>query len=307
MTYTYLLFLIPLISSLICTPFVRKISTYLNIVDSINGDFLKIHKKDMPLLGGGVLLISIVAGAFFEYLVIPERLNLNFFSIIVLFSLVIFCLGLKDDINTLKPKIRFIIQMIIGFLCYFLGFKILFIAIVPISLFFTIFYIVGSINSFNIIDGMDGLCVGISIISCIGFYFLGIRTDNFLLSSLARILFFSLLGFLPFNFHPAKIFLGDCGSYLIGFLLGFMCVIATNKPYNVIHFIVPILIVGFPIIDMMVTIFRRLKRKKLIFCGDRDHLYDLLLKKGWKQQKVWMYLCGFHLAIVICALLLLRI
>jgi UDP-GlcNAc:undecaprenyl-phosphate/decaprenyl-phosphate GlcNAc-1-phosphate transferase len=169
---------------------------------------------------------------------------------------------------------------------------------------FTIIYVAGAISAFNVTDGMDGLCAGISLISCIGYFFLGLKSGNVLLCSFSGILFMSLLGFLPYNFHPAKIFLGDAGSGFLGFMLGTMAVMATSRPYDIVNFIAVILVIGLPVFDIAFAILRRLFRRKPLFTGDRNHLYDLLLKKGWSQPKVWSVMCGIQSVLVGVALVL---
>ena len=115
--------------------------------------------------------------------------------------------------------------------------------------------------------------------------------------ALSAVLFMSLLGFLPYNFHPARIFLGDAGSGFLGFMLGAMAIMATSKPYNMANFIAPILIICVPVLDMAFAILRRLIQRRPLFIGDRDHMYDLLLKKGWKQPKVWGIMCGIQVVL----------
>ena len=166
----------------------------------------------------------------------------------------------------------------------------------------TLFCIVGAINAFNLIDGMDGLCVGVSLVSCFGFFLLGIRSGNVFLVWISAVLFMSLLGFFPFNFYPARIFLGDAGSGFLGFIFGVMVVIAAQQVNNSRDFIIPLLIIGLPIPDIGLAIFRRLLKARPLFIGDRDHLYDVLLKKGWSQPKVWIVVCGLQMLLVIVAL-----
>jgi len=112
------------------------------------------------------------------------------------------------------------------------------------------------------------------------------------------------LGFLPYNFHPAKIFLGDAGSGLLGFLLGTIMVMTTSKSYDLKNFIIPILIVAVPVLDMSLAIVRSFLRKKPLFIGDRNHLYDFLLKKGWSQPKVWVVFCGVQATIIWLAIVI---
>jgi UDP-GlcNAc:undecaprenyl-phosphate GlcNAc-1-phosphate transferase len=145
-----------------------------------------------------------------------------------------------------------------------------------------------------------------SIISCIGFFCLGLMRGDPLLTLPAALLCMSLLGFLPYNFHPARIFLGDAGSGFLGFMLGVMAIAATKGPCTAVRFAAPIGIIGIPVCDMAFAVVRRIKRGKSLVAGDRDHLYDMLLKKGLSQPKVWWLLCATQAAMVAVALYLLR-
>jgi UDP-GlcNAc:undecaprenyl-phosphate GlcNAc-1-phosphate transferase len=138
------------------------------------------------------------------------------------------------------------------------------------------------------------LCAGISLVACVGFFYLGLKEGNALLTGLSAILFMGLLGFLPYNFHPARIFLGDAGSGFLGFMMGIMAIMATSKQYNIANFIAPILVICVPVLDMAFAILRRLVRGKPLFVGDRDHMYDLLLNRNWSQPKVWCFMCGMQ-------------
>ena len=120
-----------------------------------------------------------------------------------------------------------------------------------------------------------------------------------LLMILSSVLLMSILGFLPFNFYPAKIFLGDAGSGLLGYLLGTMAVMASSQPRNMWKFIAPILIIGVPVFDIAFAILRRYVRKKDLFSGDRDHTYDYFLKKSVSQPKVWLMFCSIQ-AVLVC-------
>ena len=216
----------------------------------------------------------------------------------------VFGIGLWDDVKEVRPIVRFLTHILAGVVILLAGLRMNFIPIWWIIIPFTIIYVAGAINAFNVTDGMDGLCAGISRISCIGYFFLGLRSGNVLLYSLPGILFMSVLGFLPYNVPPAKIFLGDAGSGFLGFSLGTMAVMVTSKPCDIANFIAAILVIGLPVFDMTFAILRRLIRRKPLFIGDRDHLYDLLLKKGWSQPKVWSVMCGIQSILVGVALIL---
>jgi len=221
---------------------------------------------------------------------------------IVAGAILVFGVGLWDDIKEVKPGTRLLVHMIAGVLVITAGVKISFIPMEWVAIPLTLLYIAGSINALNVTDGMDGLCAGMSLISCAGFFFLGFNELNQILMMLSSVLFMSLFGFLPYNFHPARIFLGDAGSGFLGFMLGLMAILATPKPFEIANFVTPILVIGVPVFDMAFAILRRLIRRKPLFMGDRDHLYDLLLRKGWSQPKVWGVMCSGQLALVATAL-----
>lgn len=292
------------IVTLIATPFIRRIALAGGITDDAGRDPLKIHRQPVALLGGLAVLVAVVMS-----MAVGCRLYVvccNELIGMVVGGLIVFGVGLWDDIREVRPIIRLLTHVLAGVVVLLAGLRMNFMPIWWVIIPFTIIYVAGAINAFNVTDGMDGLCAGISLISCIGYFFLGLKSGNVLLYSISAILFMALLGFLPYNFHPAKIFLGDAGSGFLGFMLGSMAVMATSKPYDIATFIAAILVIGVPIFDMKFAILRRLIRRKPLFIGDRDHLYDLLLKKGWSQPKVWCVVCGLQLVLVGIAVVLVR-
>lgn len=294
-----LIFLVVFLMSFTLTPMVRKIAISKNFFDQ-PGE-LRIHKQAVPLLGGVAVLIAMIAGILATGHR-PQATGYRALWGVIAGGGLVFVVGLWDDVKSVKPIVRLLMQVLAGVIVILAGIRVNFIPIAGIAIPLTLFYIVGAINAFNVIDGMDGLCAGISLVGCVGFFFLGLNSGNMFLMLLSSVLFMSLLGFLPYNFHPAKIFLGDAGSGFLGFMLGVMAVMATSKPYSMTKFIAPILVVSVPVLDMAFAILRRLIRKKVLFIGDRNHTYDLLLKKGMSHPKVWSVVCGAQLAMVGIAL-----
>ncbi len=301
--------LIPFIIALAITPVVYRLALSNGIIDSVNGDPLKIHKKPVALLGGAAVVAAMAAGIFLAYSVkyIACGLELKKMLGVTAGGSLIFVMGLWDDMKTVNPKTRISAHLIAGIVILLMGIRVNFIPILWIAVPLTLFYIIGAVNAFNVTDGMDGLCAGISLVSCAGFFFLGLNSENMILMTLSGVLFMSLLGFLPYNFYPARIFLGDAGSGFLGFMLGTMAVMAASTPYKVVNFIVPILIISVPVFDMALAIVRRLIEKKPLFIGDREHIYDLLLKRGFSQPKVWCVMCGAQAVLVGIALFVSRI
>jgi UDP-GlcNAc:undecaprenyl-phosphate GlcNAc-1-phosphate transferase len=292
--------IIVFVIAFIGTPIIRKIALASGITDDAGGDPLKIHRQPVALLGGLAIVVAVAIG-----IVVGRRSSVVCCSELIgmmVGGLMVFGVGLWDDAKKVSPVVRFLTHILAGVIVLSVGLVMNFIPIWWIFIPFTIIYVAGAINALNVTDGMDGLCVGISLISCVGYFLLGLKSGNVFLCSLSGIFFMSLLGFLPYNFHPAKIFLGDAGSGFLGFSLGTMAIMATSKPYDIANFIAAILVIGLPVFDMAFAILRRLIRRKPLFIGDRDHLYDLLLKRGWSQPKVWCVMCGMQLVLVVIAL-----
>ncbi len=295
------------IFAFILTPLARTLATRHQIIDKPGKDSLKIHNVPIPLCGGLVIILCLLIS--FVLLFILGRVNpqeISFFSYMIICSFFIFSTGFWDDIKDINPIARLGIYAVIALFIVTAGIKL---EIVPFNFFnilLTLFYIIGAINAFNVIDGMDGLCVGLSIIACLGFFMIGLMKGDALLIVMSSILTLSLLGVLPYNFYPARIFIGNAGSSLLGFLLGVMTVRATPSFPGYFDFFLPIFFVFIPIFDMAFAIIRRIIFNKPIFSGDRDHIYDLLLKRGWSQPKVWAALCGVQVLFVLAGLQILE-
>jgi len=297
-----MVFILPVIAfvlALSMTPFVKRAAIHLGVVDKPGKDPLKIHEDAISLCGGMVLFICLIISLvtfLWKYTIGP-----NEFKAVVgilLGSMIIFFTGLRDDIKGMNPTFRLVIQILAGCILIYAGLGL---SIVPFKLariLLALFYIVGAINAYNVIDGMDGLCVGVSMISSAGFLLLALIKGNVVMIILSSVICFSLLGILPYNAFPAKIFLGNAGSGLLGFLLGTLLIMSTMQPLSLSNFMLPVFFVAVPVLDMAFAILRRLYYRKPLFLGDRDHLYDLMLKRGWSQPKVWAIMCGLQIILV---------
>jgi UDP-GlcNAc:undecaprenyl-phosphate/decaprenyl-phosphate GlcNAc-1-phosphate transferase len=194
--------------------------------------------------------------------------------------------GLIDDLFGLSTSIRLIIQATAGGLVWLAGWS------VPIghagwNLLATVLFIICFINAFNMLDGADGLAAGVSSIVAIGFIFL----TSPHLDPWGRAVEFSFLGscigFLLFNFPPAKLFMGDSGSNVLGFVLSILALNFYRKTSaNYVSLLIPILFAGIPLLDAAFAVVRRLSRGLSPFAGDREHSFDLLLRRGWSVRKV---------------------
>jgi len=193
-------------------------------------------------------------------------------------------IGLLDDVWQITPFSRLGLEFLAAILMVKIGSAVKITETVWIWYLFSAFFLVGAINAINMFDGMDGLAGGIMILSGIGFiyyfYLLDLKTPLLISLTLAG----SLLAFLCLNFYPAKVFLGDNGSYLLGFIIFYFAASIAGKPLSVNELIGIILIIGLPVIDAAFAIARRLWRRQPLFSGDRSHSYDILFR--WTQSKI---------------------
>ncbi|MCB0307889.1 MAG: undecaprenyl/decaprenyl-phosphate alpha-N-acetylglucosaminyl 1-phosphate transferase [Bdellovibrionales bacterium] len=292
----------------------------------------KIHKRPIPRMGGlSIFLGFLVVALFSKSSALPSSMGISFGSILIL-STGAFFIGWIDDIFTIGSKRKLLLQTLLGVAAYFLGFNITHIYFGPgwfidLGLFscpLTVLWIVAIMNAINLVDGMDGLATGVCAISfgliTLFSIFFG-HNENALL---AIILMGGCLGFLVHNFNPAKIFMGDCGSMFLGFMLAILSANIDPSGPGAIPVYIPFLVLAFPIVDTLVSIFRRSLRSfqnrheqkkprivlsalKKVLEADGDHIHHRLLKKNLSQKKVAIMLYGFSLTAGMVSLLMLHL
>ena len=201
--------------------------------------------------------------------------------------------ALLDDIKNLKPIQKLIAQIIAAIIIYTFGIRIEdingFILPEPISFILTIGWIIGITNAINLIDGLDGLSSGITLISCVFLLLIFATNDSPVISVvLITALAGAILGFLPYNANPAKTFIGDVGAQFLGFSLSVIAILGVAKTVTALVLVAPILILGLPIFDTIFAIIRRLvkgKSIKAVFSADRGHLHHRIMKMGYTQKQ----------------------
>lgn len=270
-----------------------KLAFRTKFLDFPQGDPIKIHKSPIPLLGGVGITLAIFSTLFFGSILFNER-NQILIGIGIALG-VLFLMGLYDDYKSLSPNKRLIGQFIAALIV--ISVSKLSVGLFPSSLInqiITILYLMALINAMNLLDGIDGLATGITLLASIGFLLGFIILGNSLGILISLALIGASAGFLIYNFAPARIFLGDNGSTVLGFLLGICAVLFSSKPGSIAHFVVPILILIVPVFDTALTIIRRFKKRMPLLRGDREHLYDHLLSLGLSQRQttVLMYCFG---------------
>lgn len=266
-------------------PLVKWIAKHVEALDYPNER--KVHKKPMPLLGGLMMFF----GFLFGYMFFAPQ-NTQMLAILIAGFIVILT-GMIDDIKPLKARQKMIGQVIAAIIVTFYG-DILLNDITFFGFYFdfgwlayplTIIFIVALMNCINFIDGLDGLSCGISTIffATIGVIAFIMHNIGSLEITLTFIMLGACLGFLIFNFNPAKIFMGETGSMFLGFMISVVCLMGF-KAVTLTSLVVPMLILAIPILDTLFAIIRRIIHKKPIYIADKQHLHHQLLNKKFSQR-----------------------
>jgi UDP-GlcNAc:undecaprenyl-phosphate GlcNAc-1-phosphate transferase len=298
MTKLILCIFVAFFASFILTPVMMKIALKVGAVDKPNER--KVHKGTITRIGGVAIFGGFILGALFM-----QELSLQARGLL-LGGTVIMALGLVDDIRGVSPKAKLLGQVIAALLLIYFGVEVKFItnpftgdieSLGFLSIPVTIFWVTGMSNAVNLIDGLDGLAAGVSAIAAVTLAVVAWTQGMFETVYLALFLAAAALGFLKFNFHPAKLFMGDCGSLFLGFSLGALAVMGLTKGATVISLLIPVVILGIPILDTFFAIVRRFTNNKPIFEADKGHLHHRLLAMGLshKQTVLVIYAITFLL------------
>ncbi len=294
--------MITFITSLILVPIAKKIAYHVGAIDIPNER--KVHTKPMPRLGG-----IAIYGAFLMGYILYGEITTQMLSILI-GSFIIFLIGVFDDIKPIKARYKFLVQIISALIVViygqvyfseitFLGLHLKFNLLTSYVL--STFFIVAISNAINLIDGLDGLAGGISSI-----YFLTISVIAIILSKLggldiilSLIMLGATLGFLVFNFPPAKIFMGDSGSLFLGFMISVIALMSF-KVATLTSLVIPVVILAIPIFDTVLAIFRRLLKGESIGTPDKEHFHHQLLKLKFSPRVsiIIVYLINIMFSIV---------
>ncbi|UCC66022.1 MAG: undecaprenyl/decaprenyl-phosphate alpha-N-acetylglucosaminyl 1-phosphate transferase [Deltaproteobacteria bacterium] len=264
-------FALSFILSLYLTPVMRGAALQFGIVDNPDGK-LKRHKEPIPYLGGIAIYLSFLLALAFSFKFDQEVLGL------LLAGTIILLLGLIDDLGFLKPWVKIAGQMVAVLVLVRSGIfiKLVFLP-TYVSIPLTFLWLVGMANAFNIIDVMDGLSAGVAFFASLAFFLVALINGRIMIAIVAITLAGSLLGFLRYNFTPAKIYMGDAGSMFLGLMIGALAMIGSYTEKNVLGFLAPVVILSIPIFDTLLVMFIRWRKKIPIFLGSPDH-YALRLR-----------------------------
>lgn len=285
----------------VMTPVAKKISLKLGAIDMPKARGM--HKKPMPRMGG----IAIVAGFTLTVLLLynfTEYSDMHKLTGYFIGAAMIVVLGMVDDVKNLPAKFKFAVQILAALVAVAFGIRIHIVmwpvtyALLKLSIPITVIWIVGLTNAVNLIDGLDGLATGVSSIAAICIMVLCILTGDETSVVLTAALAGSCLGFLPRNFNPAEIFMGDTGATFLGYTLAVTSILGVFKGYAMIALMVSVLAVGFPIFDTLFAMTRRAARHRPIMQADRGHLHHKLIDRGFSQKQAVMILYGIS---AVCA------
>lgn len=289
-------FFVAIFISLVATPLVKVFAVKIGAID-IPKDDRRIHNKPMPLMGGLAIYIGIVISSL---IFLPmERTLVS----IILGATIILISGIIDDMRGLSPKLKLGFQVVAGLVLILGGVKVDFVTnpfssnyvllyLKWFSIPITLFWIVGITNTVNLIDGLDGLACGVAAISSISLMLVAEKFGQMNVTILSAAVAGACIGFLPYNFNPAKIFMGDTGALLLGFMLAAISIEGVMKSVATIAVVVPILILGVPIFDTTFAIFRRLLSGQSVATADKGHLHHRLLARGFSQKQTVLILYG---------------
>lgn len=312
-----------LLAAVAVTPVVRGLALRWQILD--RPGVRKVHDAPVPYLGGLALLLVFVGGVggmaiFDAYTRRNFRVGMHATQLLILLgpALLVFSIGLIDDIRAVRPRTKLLVQVLAATILCAAGVRIESLRISqtffiyelgPYSWPVTILWIVGVTNAINLIDGLDGLAAGIALIAAAALAIVGFYFGQRLFTSLALCLVGGLAGFLFFNFNPAKIFLGDSGSLLLGYLISALAVMEMSLiPATIPNFAalaVPALALGIPIFDSAYSIVRRILERRSPFAADKGHIHHRLLALGWSPVRVVVVLYAVSLLVGGLALVML--
>ncbi len=299
MTTSLVAFLVAFAVSVVATLVVRSAAWSLGIVDRPDG-FRKVHSTAIPRLGGVAIFLAFLAPVAALYFVyrndVSDLLYQRPFHLAGLVGggAIALGMGIADDIRSLPARWKLLLQIAAACVAFAAGIAIKSVSnpfgepimLGLLSFPFTVFWFVACMNAINLLDGLDGLAAGISLFVTATMFLVALMFRNtfsmLLLSSLGG----ATLGFLLFNFHPARVFLGDSGSMFLGFMVGGLALLGSQKAETAVALFIPIVALGLPVLDTSLAIARRWSRRLPISAADKQHIHHVLLSWGLTQRQV---------------------
>lgn len=298
--------ILALVMSVVFIPLIIKFCNFYSLYDSVNAR--KIHSGNIPRLGGVAIALSFLTGTVICFLVSKDLSMLKAWPLL-LAGMIIFSFGILDDIVELRAILKLIVQLVASGIVVFVGkvyFKQIFGWILPswLGMGITFCWIIGIINAYNLIDGLDGLCgsLAVTVFATIGFIMIGTSNEA---SAVCFILIGAIVGFLCFNWPlpNAKIFMGDGGSQFLGFMIATVPLYTNNENFEYNKLLMMIVLVSFPLFDTIAAIWRRLRDHRSIMSPDRLHLHHKLLNIGFTKAQALSVVIAIQLLICVTVIL----
>lgn len=292
----FTILLVSALAAFLLTPLVRRLAFLIGALDV--PDARKIHREPMPRLGGVAVFLGFTAPFLLMYL-LDNRVSQVFRQYETLFfallagGLVMLLVGVVDDVRPMRAFHKLIAQIVVAVGLYFAGFRITELSIpfgtaLPLgwlALPASVLWIVALTNAVNLLDGIDGLVAGVTAIIALSLALINILTGNILVALLTFGLAGAALGFLPYNFSPARIFLGDSGSLFVGLTMACIGTLSLFKATTATFILAPLVLFGLPLFDTTAVIIGRLRRGEHIFKPDKTHVHHRLLELGLSQRQ----------------------
>lgn len=301
-------FLLAAAVSFCMTPIAKRLAYRVGAID-VPKDDRRVHKIPIPRMGGLAIYIGFVVS-----ILISLPINKKIIGMLIGATLIVL-MGILDDIKPLSAKTKLFGQILCASILVYCGFRIsmlnipltgraVYFSFAFLSIPVTIFWIVGITNTLNLIDGLDGLAAGVATIAAFSLAYVAYVNERFGAALMMLAIAGAAIGFLPYNFNPAKIFMGDTGSLFLGYMLAAISIDGAVKGAAALAIVVPVLALGLPIFDTTFAIIRRARNGKPIMEPDKGHLHHRLLSKGIGQKKTVLILyivsaaLGFSAALI---------
>ncbi len=309
-------FITSLVVSFILTREVRDFATAHAWVSPPHSD---LHRRPLPRVGGVAIFFSFLLSCSLVFVIVRHMPGLGgefaFKSVLAILApaSLVFLLGVYDDLHQVGPYTKFAVQGLAATMLFAGGLRILQVPVLfgnhhfPwfVGLPLTVLWVLAVTNAFNLIDGLDGLAAGSALFSTLVVFIVSLATQSALVSLMALALVGAIAGFLRFNFSPATIFLGDCGSLFIGFILSALALQGAAKSPTIIAVAIPVVSFGLPILETTLSIVRRWISGRPVFVGDREHIHHKLLQQGRSHRQVVIILYGVSAVFGLLSLFLL--
>lgn len=310
-----ILFLTAALVTTLVTPVYILAAQRLGLVDRPGGR--KRHKRATATMGGLVLFVVVFGGALVAMQLdnlVGEKLREKSYAIygLMFCTVCMLLLGVIDDRHAIGPKVKLMVQAIVAVAAVVLGFRMEAITlpgfesiVLPqwIAYALSLLWIIGITNAINLTDGLDGLATGICFLASAVNAVVAIWLGNHYMTVMMVLLAGSLLGFLRYNFHPARVFLGDTGSLALGMYLALASLHSAQKTHTAVMILIPLFALGYPIFDMLLAIGRRMLRGQPLFASDRDHIHHRLLDRSRTPSRaaIQIYVASFLVSLLCIA------